>query len=554
MDKKSSGRSCQQFLSCSGALEIAEAGYCLGTFDAPDITSGTFKDKPLQCKGLPLSDSTNGQFQCYHPRVHRTPILCPAAEGLKNIEMCVAFTACGNPAVAPSIAVRVNEPFVTCLIGNDAVSVATGSLNNVLAELEAWAQQRTSRPLLDGNFHSRYHFVERIEEQTITAKGNYFDTVAVSLPTEQFGIDKDLFGVSGTFSRLVSIWGDATSIVSKIQAATDMQSTFKALVSQFSALGSASLTLTMKVNALTKGAFPDVYATLAEANMFVTTMEQDELGIAKGFYAFAKQSNAIKSTISSLLKSIVTNFAGVLDQLFGSGTASAITANAKPDASTNTVIATANAEMSGFMLKVPVLGAVGGVLEAECKVKYATGDFSCKFDYTEPKWFNGVIQAAGWVVTEAENFFENTPEGKVIAAIAHQIADDLHLEEGVYWTEKAIQETAKAIEKGAVNLGSAVETWAKDSGVKICGLHTVTSAALCGTRIVTDAAACGLNRTDGAKCGWDTIKNGNICGWNVCIGWCPHGNSPKSCKQAKSCEEVKTCTIDLSCDVPIDCP
>ena len=381
---------------------------------------------------------------------------------------------------------RVNEPFVTCLIGNDAVSVATGGLNNVLAAGSKLGLSNVRAGLSStGIFTQDITLWNGSEEQTITAKGNYFDTVAVSLPTEQFGIDKDLFGVSGTFSRLVSIWGDATSIVSKIQAATDMQSTFKALVSQFSALGSASLTLTMKVNALTKGAFPDVYATLAEANMFVTTMEKDELGIAKGFYAFAKQSNAIMSTISSLLKSIVTNFAGVLDQLFGSGTASAITANAKPDASTNTVIAfTANAEMSGFMLKVPVLGAVGGVLEAECKVKYATGDFSCKFDYTEPKCFNGVIQAAGWVVTEAENFFENTPEGKVIAAIAHQIADDLHLEEGVYWTEKAIQETAKAIEKGAVNLGSAVETWAKDSGVKICGLHTVTSAALCGTRIM----------------------------------------------------------------------
>jgi hypothetical protein len=378
--------------------------------------------------------------------------------------------------------------------------------------------------------------------------------VAVSLPTEQFGINKDLFSVSGTFSRLVSIWGDATSIVDKLQTATDVASTFEALVSQFSALGTASLTLGMKVNSITKGAFPDIYATLAEANMFVTTMEKDALGVARGFYAYAKQSNAIASVVSSILKSIVTNFGGVLDQLFGTGAADAITSNAKPDTSTNTVIAfTANAELSGFYLKLPVAGALGGVLEAECKVRYS-GEFSCKFDYTEPKWINGAIEAAGLVITEAENFFQNTPEGKIIAAIATQVANDLHLKEGVYWTNAAIQQTANLIESGAVDLGSAVATWAKDTGVKICGLNTVASAAKCGTKVVTDATQCGVKTiTSGAVCGWDTIKNGHICGWNVCIGWCPNGNSAKSCKQPKSCQQIQTCSVALTCSIPIDC-
>ena len=78
-------------------FEIAEAGYCLGTFDAPDITSGTFKDKPLQCKGYLFRRVRMVSFQCYHPRVHRSPNPLPRRGGLKNIEMCVAFTACGIP-------------------------------------------------------------------------------------------------------------------------------------------------------------------------------------------------------------------------------------------------------------------------------------------------------------------------------------------------------------------------------------------------------------------------------------------------------------------------
>ena len=379
------------------------------------------------------------------------------------------------------------------LFGNNAASVITGGLNDVFAAASTLGLKDARAGLsATGMFSKEITLWNGITTQTVVAKGNYFDTISADLPLEDLGIDKEIFSASGTFSRVVSIWGDGASVINKLQDADDLQSTFKALVSEFSALGTASLNILFKVSHITKGAVKDVDVDL-EASMFVTNVDKDEMGIAKGFYAYSTNTDPIAPIVKQIVNSIVSNFGGVLNILFGDGTADAISSNLTPDVSTNTVIGfVANAELAGFHVRIPVIGAVGGVLEFECKVRYAGGDFSCKFDYTEPKWFNGFVEASGWVIREAENFFQNTAEGRVIAAIATHIAEELHLDEAAFWTMHAIQKTAESVVEGTSDLGNAVKTWAKNTGVQICGLQTVTSALKCGTDIVTSGAKWGL--------------------------------------------------------------
>jgi len=581
--------------SASEKFDILNAGYCLGTFSGADASSGP-------CSELPLSTAHDWSvFSATIPASIVGPVICPSAEGLADIEMCVAFTSCGS-ANEPSIAVKVNKAFVSCMLGNDAIDVATAGLNNILV-----AGARAGLKTISSGLSSTGIFTKEVEiwdgsaVRSIAAQGNYFDSIAVSIPTGQLGIPPAYFALSGQFSRLVSIWGDGSTVVSQLNSAQDMQSTLSALVSQFSALGSVSIDLGLKIGSLTKGALPDVSVTLAEASIYMTTGDT----LAGGFYIFATAADPVAAVAGSLIQIIVDNFGGILDQLFGSGVAQQILNNAKPDGSSNTVVAfTVTVDLAGFYVKLPVAGALGGVMDADCQVKFSNGAFSCKFDYTEPKWINAASQTAGWVMTKATSLFDDT--GDIIGAISNNVASTL--EKGVYWTLQGMQTTAQEITNGVVDMGEAVEEWAKTKGTSLCGTTTVTSAAdcgtkavvsaalcgtstvtsaadcgtkvvtsaaLCGTKVVTSAAECGTSTvtsaalcgttwgTSAATCGTSTVTNAAICGTStVNCGWktitggiCGFKKNglPKSCKKEKKCNQANSCSQANSCNIPNSC-
>ena len=110
------------------------AGYCLGTFKGIDIIDKKMRPgNPHQCMDLPISDTHEWSvFSVTLPAAIIAPLVCPAALGPRNMELCVAYTACGENGM-PSIAVHINEPLVTCMIGNHALTLASSGFNNIIA-------------------------------------------------------------------------------------------------------------------------------------------------------------------------------------------------------------------------------------------------------------------------------------------------------------------------------------------------------------------------------------------------------------------------------------
>jgi hypothetical protein len=315
---------------------------------------------------------------------------------------------------------------------------------------------------------------------------SYFDYVELDmLPiSDMLGLPKDVLELTGHQTRVVSIIGDAEDTVNALAVSTSPQDAIGTIVSNFAAVMELYVALTIRLNAITKGALPDTPTLkLAVFGAVLSVQPKEVTGVPEGFYATCRGVDIVKTLVNEFFTYLDNVMGGIFDAIFGENAMDGFLKALAPDASSDTIFAfAANRQQIGFFIQAPVAaiilgpfaGDVAGVVSVGCKVRLSDGHFSCEVDYKEPKWVSVLTETAVYVAKEAKRFFDET--GKVIAVVAKKAGNV-----AVTWTKEAIRDAGKNIADGTIKASSKVVTWAKVGGGYVhCGVKYVADAGECG--------------------------------------------------------------------------
>ena len=160
----------------------------------------------------------------------------------------------------PSIAVHINEPLVTCMIGNHALTLASSGFNNIIASATKLGLHHINTGLSSlGTFAKNATIWDGTQEVGIKMWGNYFGAVAIALPTIQLRIPEEYFNVIGILGQMVSFYVqekmdiDSSTLVEYMEDADDPEvcNFYSPLLAS---LSTADLRFNLKLGELTGGA------------------------------------------------------------------------------------------------------------------------------------------------------------------------------------------------------------------------------------------------------------------------------------------------------------